>query len=96
MGNIFNSRVYDKAACVLHMLRHVVGDATFFDILHAYYSSGYQHADVTTEQFKDICESVSGMELDYFFDQWIFGNLRPDYNFSYYSSCAARSFCDLS
>jgi len=85
VGNIFSLIVYDKGACVLHMLRHVVGDETFFDILQAYYNSVYQHADATTEQFKNICEAVSGMELDYFFDQWIYGTYRPHYKYSYYS-----------
>jgi len=85
VGNIFSLIVYDKGACVLHMLRHIVGDETFFDILQAYYNSDYQHADATTEQFKNICESVSGMELDYFFDQWIYGTYRPYYRYSYFS-----------
>lgn len=85
IGKIFSLIVYDKGACVLHMLRHVVGDETFFDILKAYYSSVYQHASVTTEQFKNVCESVSGMELDYFFDQWIYGTYRPNYKYSYYT-----------
>ncbi len=85
VGNIFSLIVYDKGACVLHMLRHIVGDETFFDILGAYYSSVYKHADATTEQFKNICESVSGMELDYFFDQWIYGTYRPNYRYSYLS-----------
>ncbi len=84
VGNIFSLIVYDKGACVLHMLRHVVGNATFFDILQTYYGSVYQHADATTEQFKNLCESVSGMELDYFFDQWIYGTYRPHYNYSSY------------
>jgi len=82
---IFDNIVYDKGAWVLHMLRHVVGDENFFDILRAYYNSEYQHADATTEQFKNICESVSGQELDYFFDQWIYGFYRPDYRYSFYS-----------
>ncbi|MCP4703903.1 MAG: hypothetical protein GY865_04780 [candidate division Zixibacteria bacterium] len=85
VGNIFSLIVYDKGACVLHMLRHVVGDATFFDIIQAYYNGVHQHADVTTEQFKNLCETVSGMELDYFFDQWIYGTFRPEYKYSYHS-----------
>lgn len=81
--NIFSSIVYDKGAWVLHMLRHVVGDSTFFDILRAYYSSEWQHKDATTERLKEICETVSGMELDYFFEQWIYGMYFPRYMWSY-------------
>jgi hypothetical protein len=73
---------YDKGSWVLHMLRHVVGDAVFFDILQAYYNDpDRQYGTVTTEQFRDICESVSGMELDWFFHQWIYEEYYPDYSF---------------
>ncbi len=84
VGNIFSLRVYDKGAWLLHMLRHIVGDSTFFDCLQAYYSSAYQYGDATTEQFKNICESVSGTELDYFFEDWIYGTFLPRYYNSYY------------
>ncbi len=82
---IFDNIVYDKGAWVLHMLRHVVGDVTFFDILQTYYSSQYQYGDATTAQFQEICEQVSGMDLDYFFDEWIYGNYNPNYRYSSYS-----------
>jgi len=82
--NIFSRRVYDKGAWVLHMLRHVVGDSVFFDILQTYYASEYGYADATTEDFKNICESVSGMELDQFFEQWIYGTYFPRYYLSYF------------
>ena len=82
---IFSGIVYDKAAWVLHMLRHVVGDETFFDILTAYYNSEYQYRDATTEGLKAICENVSGLDLDYFFDQWIYGTYRPYYRTMYYT-----------
>jgi len=83
--NIFNSRAYDKGAWVLHMLRHVVGDSVFFDCLQTYYSSVHQYNDATTEDLKNICESVSGMDLDYFFDEWIFDEYFPRYSWSHYS-----------
>jgi hypothetical protein len=69
---------YDKASWVLHMLRHVLGDAVFFDALHAYRSQwGYRSA--TTEDFRDVCESVSGRNLHDFFQQWIYGEYYPIY-----------------
>ncbi|UCD95010.1 MAG: M1 family metallopeptidase, partial [Candidatus Zixiibacteriota bacterium] len=83
--NIFSSIVYDKGAWVLHMLRHIVGDATFFDILQTYYDSEYKFKDVTTEQFKNLCETVSGLELDYFYDEWIYGTYYPRYYWTYWS-----------
>jgi len=70
---------YAKGSWVLHMLRHVVGDSTFFDILKVYYASPYQHGSLTTEDFQAICESVSGMDLGPFFQQWIYGEYYPHY-----------------
>ena len=71
---------YDKASWVLHMLRHVVGDSIFFDILHSYHDdTRYRYGTITTEQFRDVCEDVSGMQLDAFFQQWIYEEYYPNY-----------------
>jgi len=79
-GQILNLRVYDKGAWVLHMLRGIAGDQTFFDILRAYYNDpAFAHGDATTEDFQQVCEMVSGMDLDYFFQEWIYGELFPIY-----------------
>ncbi|MCX6826284.1 MAG: M1 family metallopeptidase, partial [candidate division Zixibacteria bacterium] len=83
--NIFGNIVYDKAAWMLHMLRHIVGDSTFFDILHTYYNSPYKYRDITSDQFINLCETVSGKELDYFFNEWLYGTYRPSYIWSYMS-----------
>jgi len=85
VNNIFSLIVYDKGAWVVHMLRHVVGDSLFFDCLQAYYSSIHQYGNATTEDFKNVCESVVGTDLDYFFDQWIYGHFQPSYYWSYLS-----------
>ncbi len=82
--SIFSSRVYDKGAWALHMLRHVVGDSTFFDILDVYYDDPrYKWGDINTIEFRDLCEDVSGMDLTAFFDDWIFGEYYPRYRYSY-------------
>ena len=83
--SIFGSIVYDKGAWVLHMLRHIVGDTTFFDIMRAYYNSAYKYKTATTAQFQELCESVSGKDLDYFFNEWIYGTYYPKYYWSYMS-----------
>ncbi len=87
-GDIFYYNLsYAKASWVLHMLRHVVGDSTFFDILKTYAgSSDFKHGTVTTEQFRDLCEDVAGIDLDYYFDQWIYGSYFPDYEVTWHRS----------
>lgn len=69
--NIFSRLVYEKGAWVLHMLRREVGDDVFFDILRNYFES-YKYKNADTENFVDVCETVSGRELDYFFEQWVY------------------------
>jgi len=80
--NIFTSRVYDKGAWVLHMLRGVVGEELFFDGIDAWYNSEFKFKAATTEDFKNVYEAATGFELDPFFDQWIHGTYRPYYQWS--------------
>jgi hypothetical protein len=86
-GRIFHSGLsYNKASWVLHMLRHVVGDSTFFNILQTYYADlRYQYGTITTEEFEALCEDVSEMDLGYFFQEWIYEEYYPTYayNWSY-------------
>lgn len=84
VSSLFNGIVYDKGAWVLHMLRHVVGDSNFFDILQAYAADPrFKYGNATTAGFKDVCETVSGRALDWFFEPWILGNGRPLYLFAW-------------
>lgn len=81
---IFSRTVYSKGMWVLHMLRHLVGDSTFFEIMHDYPNDpAFAFKDVTTEQFRDYCEGKSGMDLDWFFYQWIYEPYFPVYHWGY-------------
>lgn len=83
-GAIFHTTVYKKGAWVLHMLRHVVGNETFFDIMQTYAAApDFAYKTATTEQFRDLCETVSGMDLDAFFQQWIYESYYPEYGVSF-------------
>jgi aminopeptidase N len=64
--------MYDKGAWVLHMLRWEVGDSSFFKILETYYET-YKYSNASINDFKAVCEDVSGKNLDKFFDQWVYG-----------------------
>jgi len=87
---IFGSIVYDKGAQVLHMLRHIVGDSTSFQILRNYYSDPrYANGVAETEDFQGICEATSGMDLNYFFQEWIYGTYYPKYRYSFMTEPAS-------
>lgn len=65
---------------MLHMLRRVMGDEKFFAALKAYAADPrFRYNVATTENFQEVCEKVSGKQLDYFFQQWIYGQGFPDY-----------------
>ncbi|MHB8079808.1 MAG: M1 family metallopeptidase [Candidatus Krumholzibacteriia bacterium] len=81
---------YAKASWVVHMLRHVLGDADFFASLAAY-RAAYGNGSATTEQFRDVCEGVSGKDLDAFFQQWIYGQYYPQYQYAWWFAPAGDS-----
>ncbi|MDX1971025.1 MAG: M1 family metallopeptidase [Candidatus Sumerlaeia bacterium] len=72
------SLVYRKGALVLHMLRRVMGDTDFFNGIRSYISSN-AYGIVDTQDFEDAMEAQEGTQLDWFFDQWVFGIDKPDY-----------------
>jgi hypothetical protein len=66
------------------MLRHTVGDSAFFGSLRAYYSDPrFAYGTALTADFEGVCEEVSGMDLSWFFQEWIYGTYRPNYQVSW-------------
>ncbi|MBN2460483.1 MAG: hypothetical protein JXB60_02655 [Candidatus Cloacimonetes bacterium] len=81
--NYFTPVTYEKAASVLHVLRALVGNETFFTILQTYFST-FQNQNVITADFREICENVSGVDLEQFFQQWIFHPGLPAMEYCYF------------
>jgi len=79
---LWGTTVYEKGALVLHMLRHVVGDETFFDILAAY-RTAYEYSNAITPQFQEVAETVGGHDLDWFFQEWIYDIGWPEYEYAW-------------
>src|SRR5204863_8094214 len=75
-GRTFRALVYNKGAMVLHMLRRLMGDETFFGGLRRFYASA-QFRKVGTDQLREAFEAESGRSLDRFFNQWIYGSTLP-------------------
>ncbi len=74
-SDMFSDRIYYKGAIVLHMLRNIVGDSSFFDILKNYSANpAYKYSNVTSEDFIIECEKVHKNKLDWFFKQWVYAN----------------------
>jgi aminopeptidase N len=77
---LFSRIVYDKGAYVLHMLRGVFGDSDFFNCIKNYaLDPELAYGTATTEDFQGVCEEVSGINLDWFFEEWVYRSDRPEY-----------------
>ena len=77
VDRIFSSRLsYRKAAYVLHMLRWVLGDNSFFDGIREYYET-YKYSYAMTEEFKNIMEQTADTSLTEFFNDWIYDEGYP-------------------
>ncbi len=85
VNSIFNyKRTYAKGAVVLYMLRGIVGDSAFFDIMRTYAADPkVAYGVATTADFEADAEKVYGQSLKYFFDEWIYGENYPHYNVSW-------------
>ena len=79
---IFRALVYNKGALVLHMLRQLLGDDTFFSGLRRFYGAA-RFRSVRTADFRVVMEQEAGRPLKRFFDNWIYGQAIPTLDFSY-------------
>ncbi len=75
---------YNKASWVVHMLRGVLGEGTFWSFLQTYREE-FAYDSATTEQFQAVAEAVSGLDLEAFFQQWIYGEYYPTYAYEWES-----------
>jgi aminopeptidase N len=84
-GLLFNTAVtYYKGACVLHMLRYVLGDSTFFAALHIYATNpSLKFGNITTDDFIQIMNTNTKQDLTWFFDQWVKVANHPLYTVQY-------------
>jgi aminopeptidase N len=81
---LFGNTVYDKGSWALHMLRGILGDSLFFASLRSYANDPQlKYGNATTEDFRDVCEAVSGMDLHWYFDEWVYRSGRPNYVYSW-------------
>ncbi|HSD63834.1 MAG TPA: M1 family aminopeptidase [Ignavibacteriaceae bacterium] len=85
-GTLFNTAItYDKGACVLHMLRYVMGDELFFQGMMHYATDPAlkYHSAVTTDFVSDM-SAIYGQDLTWFFDEWVMQPNHPIYANEYW------------
>lgn len=75
---VFNGTVYFKGAWVLHMLRGLLGERIFFAALNLY-ADRHAYQAATTEDLVAALEEVSGRDLRWFFNEWVYAAGQPTY-----------------
>ncbi|REC49473.1 M1 family metallopeptidase [Chryseobacterium pennipullorum] len=80
--DVFDLVTYQKGGGILNMLRNYLGDDAFFAGMNDYLKTNeYQNAEA--HQLRLSFEKVSGKDLNWFFNQWYFGNGNPKINSSF-------------
>tara|TARA_B100001109_G_scaffold255872_1_gene261903 strand:+ start:8992 stop:10911 length:1920 start_codon:yes stop_codon:yes gene_type:complete len=84
VSQIFNAMTYQKGAAVLHMLRYLVGDSSFFAACRNYLNDPQlAYGFASTTDLKNHMEASSGMNLTEFFNDWFYGKGYPTYNINW-------------
>ncbi|MGB1655970.1 MAG: M1 family metallopeptidase [Longimicrobiales bacterium] len=76
MRQVTSGATYQKGSWILHMLRSRMGDEAFWRGIRAYYAR-YMNANATTADFRSVMEEASGLDLELFFDQWLYSGGNP-------------------
>lgn len=73
---LFNGTIYYRGGMTLQALREKVGDFAFFQIMRTWATQN-RYGNVTTAQFIALSEQISGMDLEHFFDVWVYQPDKP-------------------
>lgn len=84
-GNVtYGSTVYDKGPEVIHTLRNFMGDELFFAACNHYMDSlAFGNAD--SYDLRDVFAASSGLDLEPFFDGWVFQPGFPHFQIDSYT-----------
>lgn len=83
--DLLNPHSYQKGAWFLHMLRNEVGDSVFWKGVRTYYDT-YKYGNASTVDFQAIMDSLTFIDLDNFFNQWLYQNAQPTLKINYNSN----------
>ena len=89
-GRGYHIFIYEKGAWVLHMLRNMMLDlktmqeTAFMTTMKTFYTT-YAGKRASTEDFKRMIEEITGVSMNWFFDQWVYGNQIPTYDYAWTS-----------
>lgn len=73
--------LYTKGACVLHTLRWLIGDKLFFKALYQFQNDPrFAYKLVSTEGFTGLVGELTGRDLGWFWQRYLFKAAEPEYS----------------
>ena len=86
-NRIFSSSLsYKKGAAIIHMIRHELNDDAVFFLTLRNFQSRYRNGVAAGVDFQSVLEETSGLDFDWFFDQWYFGTGYPVHHFVWWQT----------
>jgi aminopeptidase N len=80
--DMFDAVTYYKGNCILNMLRNYLGDAAFFKGLNIYLkTNAFKNGEVP--QLRLALEEASGLDLNWYFNQWYYNAGNPELTVNY-------------
>lgn len=79
--DMFDAVSYNKGGRILHMLRQFVGDDAFFKSLNKYLNDN-KFGTGNADKLRLAFEAITGKDLNWYWDQWFFGNGHPQLDIS--------------
>jgi len=79
---LYDRHLYEKGACVYHMIRAELGDELFWQAIAAFVNDN-AHKTVETVDLLRAIEKATGRNLLFLFDQFVFRGGHPDYSVAY-------------
>lgn len=70
--SIFDATTYQKGGAVIHTLRETIGDEAFWKAINIYLNR-HKFENVETQDLQKAMEEASKQDLDWFFNQWVYG-----------------------
>ncbi|HEY4150817.1 MAG TPA: M1 family metallopeptidase [Chitinophagaceae bacterium] len=88
--DVFDKVSYEKGGRILHMLRNYLGDSAFFKALNLYLVTN-KFKSAEAQNLRLAMEEISGRDLNWFFNQWYYGNGNPKVEIGYsYDDAAGK------
>ncbi len=79
---LYDRHLYEKGACVYHMIRRELGEDLFWQAIHTFIRDN-AHKTVETIDLLRAIEKATGRNLLFLFDQYVFRGGHPDYKVEY-------------